>query len=89
MDCCKQPIHRFAKEGLEKRETYQEKEQVSSDLDVSLTAQRFSPRGFIQQVGQPFRMPCFRRNGYLRHAGDPNKLWFQKSGFVEHLTRDL
>ena len=42
MDCCKQPIHRFAKEGLEKRETYQEKEQVSSDLDVSLTAQRFS-----------------------------------------------
>ena len=43
MDCCKQPIHRFAKEGLEKRETYQEKEQVSSDLDVSLTAQRFSP----------------------------------------------
>jgi hypothetical protein len=28
-------------------------------------------------------------NGYLRDSGDPNILWFQKSSFAAHLTRDL
>ena len=74
MDCCKQPIHRFAKEGLEKRETYQEKEQVSSDLDVILTAQRFSPAATMHHPGlcvhrSTHGVRALQEQGYLEVRG--------------------